>query len=295
MYKISKLFILFFALVFLASAANVEKVQVNSVNANSLIIVEGELDFNSVIPGYDYNKELAISLNLTDSMLEGLTSDNVTVFVRVKSSKSEKSALRFSVDGVESNGASFYLSCILTQNKCARSSPISKIVKVRLAANSEVFDEEVIINASFVPFVSTETKLKASEVISTAGEIGRELELLKQKIVQQGGLEQYAAEIQAINQSILLASEQAASYDVGNAGNSINGAQQALNELKTVTERNSRESSFSGNLLGNVRVSWELIFAGVIGLFVIVGFLSFRKRENVNIDNVIKDDEKRVK
>ncbi|MFH1247399.1 MAG: hypothetical protein V1644_03385 [Candidatus Micrarchaeota archaeon] len=277
---------------FLTNAATVERISVKAVVPNSLIIVDGDLDFNSVLPGYSYQRELLISLNLTPEMLHGITSENVTVFVNVQSSKSTSaSVLFFEIDGVESRRASFVLTCVLYQGECTRSSPLSKVVKVRLiapASESGVFDENIIVNATLdqqasgVNLISESQKINTN-VLQAMENFGK----LKQQIEALGLSSNLSGKVNAVESSLGNASSFASALDVERAKIALSNAEVQLSELnqtvsKTISDRvNVAHGLFLG---ADTAIPWQPIGVFIVAVCVLLFFLYRHKGKERNVD-----------
>lgn len=277
--------------------ASVEQIGVKTVDPNSLIVVQGSLDFEEVLPGHSYVRELTVSLNLSHNMLRGLTSENVTVFVAVASDTSN-STLFFDVDGVELRKAGFELVCVLSQGECSRASPLSQVVKVRLQAplDGREFNEKVIVNATLVPPASSSPLSQSRNVLLDTLQAQRELDQLRTKAGELNLSQQLSGQIQEIESLISQASQSAQELDLAAAQSALSAAQAQMQRLNQSTSE-AQAQRVSGNVLQNFSLSQQtvellLLVLGLFVVYLIYSKRSERKGKGFDFDKVAKNAER---
>ncbi len=264
----------------LASGVSVTPV-IGIAESSSLVSVDGELDFQPVLPGYSYQRDLVVSLNLTREILRGLNSKNVTVFVMV-SSDVDDSPFSFSVDGRKGGKAAFQLFCIVSNERCAPSSISSKVVEVNLVVPQGGLNRTVLVNASLAPFEAPDL-----QVVSTISQLEDRLSALKQRLAELELLEEFSARLDQLNASLSNARLQASQGDA-ETGQVVLTLSDDISKLE-----GESEAPVSGNLFKNFSVSWQALFLGVL-LFVLVAIYYLYTRENkrVDVDKFLRDVEK---
>ncbi|MBI4406638.1 hypothetical protein HY571_01870 [Candidatus Micrarchaeota archaeon] len=265
----------------LASGASVVP-EVGLAEYSSLVTVDGALDFRPVLPGYSYQRDLVVSLNLSNEVLRGLNSKNVTVFVLV-SSDTEEAPFYFSVDGRKGEKAVFQLFCIVSNERCSPTSLSSKVVEVSLTVPRNGLNSTVLVNASLTPFEAAAD----SGVVSSISQLEQRLGALKERLAELELLEEFSTRLDQLNASLSNARIHAAQGD--------EGTQQVVltlgNDLNKLEQES--EAPVSGNLFKNFSISWQALFLGVL-LFVLVAVYYVYSRDNkrVDVDKFLRDVEK---
>lgn len=277
--------------------ASLQRLEVKTVDPNSLIEVQGALDFEEVLPGHSYIRELTVSLNLSEGMLRGLMSENVTVFVSV-ASDANNSILFFDVNGVELRRAGFELVCLLSQGECSRASPLSRVVKVRLQAplDGREFNETVIVNATLVPPSSSSPFSQSRDVLLNTLEAQRQLGELRTRASELNLSEQLDRQIQEIESLISQAGQSAQEVDLAAAKRALSAAQAELQSLNQTTSEEQR-SRVSGNILQNFSFSQQtvellLLVLGLFVVYLIYSKHSEQKGKGFDFDRIARNAER---
>ncbi len=229
----------------------VETRDINIVSLNSLISVQGDVNFSSFLPGYNYERQLNVSLNLPSSALRGLSNDNVTVFVRMSSSKFENTSLLFDFDGHQAKVVRFELNCKVENDICSANSTLSKLVTVTLSvpANQNTYADNLVINASLQQFSFDPLEQESVQILSETSALQVQLDQLRKNIAGLGNAK-LAANLSELEQLIANTTNYANLLDVNNARTSLNASRDKLTELQSVSQPTKIPPSITGHLLG---------------------------------------------
>ncbi len=284
-----------------AEFQDVKTTDVAASLTTSLISIDGDLNFDKVLPGYQYERNISISFALPHSGISDLSSasSNVTAFVKISTLLGENSSFAFD----ESKGSEltkvvrFSLTCIVVNNSCSPASITTKsfIVKFNAPQTGYPYSDKVIVNASLQPIVFDSFEQQFQNVSLTIQALTARIDALKKRIGGSNG--HLAKNISDVEQLLKETTAQAAAYNFENASKSIeNSAKQlSLLESQTTGVKTVAPTLLTAHLLGyNVNFSWEHILLAVLAFGVFSVYI-YKKRETIKkIDygKMIEDSKK---
>ncbi len=159
-------------------ASQSEEISLYANSVDSLIDVESDLDFSSLLPNYDYTGTLKISWGIPEKSLENLNKERVNIYVSLEP-KSTDSKVRFVYGGNSYTTLHFVLSCVIENKKCASESVLSEevMVKLRLDSLSSNLNETLVIQADTDPPSSMENILENEDLVNDLREVGNKLNI----------------------------------------------------------------------------------------------------------------------
>ncbi len=224
-----------------AGFEDVRTVDVNAFPVSSIVKVDGNVDFNGVLPGNWYERTILVGLSLNKSVLTGFASSNVSVFVRVASLAGEDSSLLFEVNGKTSKVARFSLVCIVQNYACSSGSILVQPVKVRLKGiSSKQYRDKIIVNTSLSPIPLASIEVNAENLMPSVASLEDRLNALK---ATNPSAEVYNV-LSSVADSLNLARQYLAELELKQARKEIVNVQKEL--LQAEKDVQNKGSSFSG-------------------------------------------------
>jgi hypothetical protein len=122
---------------------------INATPISDLVRIETDLNLTSVIPSYNYEKQINVFWNIPDSALPNIQTEAITVYVTAKTDA--KDGISFSKDGKQSKEASATLICFIQNGTCAQNSTLNATFAVIISATDSGAAGGISINASVMP------------------------------------------------------------------------------------------------------------------------------------------------
>ncbi|MFH0713235.1 MAG: hypothetical protein V1722_01690 [Candidatus Micrarchaeota archaeon] len=284
-----------------ASFEEVKSTDVNVISPSSLVVVNGDLNFDAVLPGYNYERVLNVSLNLAPSSLNGLTANNVEVFVKVSALKYENSSIVLESNNETGKVIRFSFNCIVVNGTCGVGSISSQIVKVKLAAPmvDYPYSDKVIVNASLSNIPVDVIEAQSRDVLAALSVLQKQLEEVKKNIESSGKSTQLNGNISSIESLFNDAQRSAVMFDVNGANKSLSKAESDLEKLQLSTNDNKSPAAngtmFTAHVLGyNLPISWEaalIVLLAIALVSVYIHHASDGKKRKHDINKFMKDAE----
>lgn len=225
-----------------ASLWDTRYVNVSTVTVNELIEVKTDFEnFNILLPGYEYEGKVNISVKFPFEALYGISTDKIFVFVHISGEKMNNSCTDFYFKDNNETIADKYivLYCSVSNGNCSNSSVLTREIKTyfynKKIAGVNCTNNGLVVNGSLYPF---------SRQLNETKQIENELANLLQQIRLLGINE---SEINEINE----AKNNLAFYDTLAALKNINEATEKINrkiidssnQNKTMDENYEYETS----------------------------------------------------
>ena len=151
-----------FSIFFLFSISSVfavlgqeESVSVSVSEVSNLTKVEGNLNFQQLIPGYEYASNLSVLWNVPQQALFNIASKEVLLYVKIIPQNANRSWLYFRNGSSVTKELNFVLKCKVDDSACVSSSLLSVSFPAFVTAPLQAIyphNEGLIVNASFLPF-----------------------------------------------------------------------------------------------------------------------------------------------
>lgn len=262
-------------LVFSTALAAGVSLPFSALPAETLISIEGQLVFESVLPGYNYSRPLTVSVALPPGSLDGLNASLVLIYVKLSTSQGRNSVIYF----VDETGASklerFTLTCVVENSACNSSSILSKTFHLvfRLPASHTAYNDEIIVNYSLEPIIFNTAEEQALAIKANLSQIELELNSVKSRLEQNVGensseFVQTTGEIQAI---IDQARNRVNQLDLDNASRLLDAARGNLTNLSITSRKGERESTslttFATSNYQNIALWFGVLAALVFGVY----------------------------
>jgi len=178
LYSMARYLFFIWFLFSISFASQSEEISLYANSIDSLIDVESDLDFSSLLPNYDYTGTLKISWGIPEKSLENLNKERVNIYVSLEP-KNTDSKVRFVYGGNSYTTLHFVLSCVIENKKCASESVLSEevMVKLRLDSLSSNLNETLVIQADTDPPSSMENILENEDLVNDLREVGNKLNI----------------------------------------------------------------------------------------------------------------------
>ncbi len=284
-----------------AELQDVKTTDVAASLTTSLISIDGDLNFDKVLPGYQYERNISISFALPPSGISDLSSvsSNVTAFVKISTLLGENSSFVFHDDksGELTKVVRFSLTCIVVNNSCSSPSIMTKsfVVKLNAPQTGYPYSDKVIVNASLQPIAFDSLEQQFQNVSLTVDALTARIDELKKRIG--GSNDEFTKNISHIEQLLKETITQAGLHNFENASQSVDRSTKQLDalELQANGVKPVAPTLVTGRLLGyNVNFSWEHVLL-VLFAFAVFSVYMYKKREKIkNIDygKMIEDHKK---
>ncbi len=284
-----------------AEFQDVKTTDVAASLTTSLISIDGDLNFDKVLPGYQYERNISISFALPPSGISDLSSvsSNVTAFVKISTLLGENSSFVFSDDksGELTKVVRFSLTCIVVNNSCSLPSIMTKsfVVKFNAPQTGYPYSDKVIVNASLQPIAFDSLEQQFQNVSLTVNALTARIDELKKRIG--GSNDEFTKNISYVEQLLKETITQAGLHNFENASQSVDRSTKQLDalELQANGVKPVAPTLVTGRLLGyNFNFSWEHVLL-VIFAFAVFSVYMYKKREKIkNIDygKMIEDHKK---
>lgn len=282
---------LFFTLLLLFSAAQAAysqqtELSVSISEAQQLVTVQGNTDFNQMLSGYSYDRELTIKWAIPNSALEKINAPEVTVYATITRSKPDSwLAFKRAPENKPVKAISLQLNCIVANGSCTSSSVLEKkfFVTAQQPANAQYpHADGIIINASLQPFTPTYEEELAAELLQSA-------QTLRQQSQELNGNETQTAASARISDSLNKADSALALDDYEAATKQLEFAKKELEKVKEELETQSKINPLTGLFTATGKTT--PIIAGIIVVILIAGYFVLNKKKKYTIDDTAREVE----
>lgn len=242
--KIAILLLMLLPFVFAQNASlwDTRYVNVSTVTVNELIEVKTDFEkFNILLPGYEYEGKVNISVKFPFEALYGISTDKIFVFVHISGEKMNDSCTDFYFKDNNETIADKYivLYCSVSNGNCSNSSVLSREIKTyfynKKIAGVNCTNNGLIVNGSLYPF---------SRQLNETKQIENELANLLQQIRLLGINESEINEINEVKNNLAFYDTLAALKNINEATEKINRKIiDSSNQNKTMDENYEYETS----------------------------------------------------
>lgn len=234
-------------------------------SAGELVKVTGDVAFDKVIPGQDYEKTLTAEMVMPKEALNGIIAEKVVVRVVAESSSNE-SWVYFRENNQSFKSLAFDLTCVVEDNKCGNASIASRKIVARLHAplkGSYPHTDKVVVTGEV-------NGVKESVPISSFEEFTSAVKQIEEKIKDASN----STATTEVRKILSLAQEKAEKGDYSNAFQVVQTAKKKVEESQkpvfvTLTEGVSSFTAFI--------TSKNLESFGVVFIISIIGYFAFTR------------------
>jgi hypothetical protein len=154
----------------------VEQINLNANSVDSLISVDSDLDFDSLLPSYEYNGDIDISWAIPDSSLKKIDENTVRIYVSLDSIRN-KSDVTFNYENERYASLHLILTCFVENSSCSSGSNLSKRVGITVVLDdlTSSINDTLVIRAYTKPPSPMVDVIKNREVVIAQAEIVRQI------------------------------------------------------------------------------------------------------------------------
>ncbi|MFH2105730.1 MAG: hypothetical protein ABII22_00570 [Candidatus Micrarchaeota archaeon] len=164
-----QLFLFFLCIVAHSFPVQVEQINLNATSVDHLVSVDSSLDFNSLLPGYEYAGYIDISWAVPDSALERIDENVVSVYVGFDSRRN-MSGITFNYEGEKYSALNLVLTCFVEDSLCSAGSNLSKRIGITVVLDelSSSINDTLVITAHTRSSLMVDVVKKSEDTIAQA-------------------------------------------------------------------------------------------------------------------------------